>query len=868
MKIMTGNIRNLIICATFLMIIRPALAQVGINTDGSAPAGSAMLDVKSTTRGLLPPRMTTALRDAIALPAIGLVIFNTDCNDLQYYNGIHWVPGGSSGGVFTPGAITGNASPCANSAGNVYSIAAVSGATGYNWSVPPGASVTAGQGTTAITVTFGTTSGMIYVSAYNSCNKSNVNGISVNVVPIAPVSVSISASQNPVCDYFTVYFTATPVNGGSLPSYQWKSNGVNISGATSATMSRTPTNNESITCVLTSSAACATGSPATSNTLVMTTTPWLESSVTISASMNAVYPGTQVTFTATAVNGGSNPVFQWAVNGVSVATTNSTYTYVPSNNDNIFCSLLSSYPCIINSTAYAYFNPIVYTTGAPCPGTPTVVLNGKTYNTVHIGTQCWLRENLNTGTMIPGSQAPANNGIVEKYCFNNYEPNCNVSGALYKWDEMMQYVTTGDAQGICPAEWHIPSDNGWQVLTTYLGGISVAGGPMKEAGTVHWATPNTGATNSSGFSALPSGYLWAGSFNNYNSNEYLWSSTFNPSNTANAKIRSLANTTQVVTVVDNDKTYGFSVRCLKDCSYPAAPAAGNHTAYYNQITWTWNPVAGATGYKWNTTDDYSTATDMGTGTSKVETGLACYGYYTRFVWAYNACGYSVSAPLYAQTFMCFTCGTFLTDFRDGKQYPTTLIGNQCWMAQNLNIGTRINASVGQTNNGTIEKYCYNDLESNCNIYGALYQWDEWMNYTSQSTANPSGRPGICPDGWHVPSDAEWCQMTTYLDPTVLCIEWGYTGTDAGGKLKETGTVHWASPNTGATNTSGFTGLSGGGYLPDLLYTWLSTRAEFWTASQAVSPTDSYYFQLTGNDQRISRSYHTKASAFSGRCVKD
>jgi len=98
----------------------------------------------------------------------------------------------------------------------------------------------------------------------------------------------------------------------------------------------------------------------------------------------------------------------------------------------------------------------------------------------------------------------------------------------------------------------------------------------------------------------------------------------------------------------------------------------------------------------------------------------------------------------------FFCGQTLSDPRDGKNYATVQIGTQCWMAQNLNVGTRIDGTATQANNGTIEKYCYSDNDANCTTYGGLYQWDEMMQYTTTQ-----GVQGICPTGWHLPVDAEW-----------------------------------------------------------------------------------------------------------------
>jgi uncharacterized protein (TIGR02145 family) len=175
-----------------------------------------------------------------------------------------------------------------------------------------------------------------------------------------------------------------------------------------------------------------------------------------------------------------------------------------------------------NSTYTFDFSPAANS----CPGNPTVTYGGQVYHTVQIGTQCWFRENLNIGTRINGSQDQTNNGIIEKYCYGDNEANCNTYGGLYQWDELMQYVSTEGAKGLCPDGWHIPTDAEWSTLTTYLGGESVAGGKMKEAGTSHWASPNAGATNSSGFTALPGGSrYYGGNFVNLTYNAYFWSSS-------------------------------------------------------------------------------------------------------------------------------------------------------------------------------------------------------------------------------------------------------------------------------------------------------------------------------------------------------
>lgn len=167
------------------------------------------------------------------------------------------------------------------------------------------------------------------------------------------------------------------------------------------------------------------------------------------------------------------------------------------------------HPYVFNTSDYKWkrvaFDATTITPDFVC-GYPMVdTRDGQVYNTVEIGNQCWMAENLNIGTMINGANNQANNGIIEKYCYDNNSSNCNTYGGLYQWNEMMQYVTTPGAKGICPNGWHIPEYSEVIALSNYLGGNFIAGGKLKEAGTIHWNPPNTSATNESGYTALPEG---------------------------------------------------------------------------------------------------------------------------------------------------------------------------------------------------------------------------------------------------------------------------------------------------------------------------------------------------------------------------
>jgi uncharacterized protein (TIGR02145 family) len=238
-------------------------------------------------------------------------------------------------------------------------------------------------------------------------------------------------------------------------------------------------------------------------------------------------------------------------------------------------------------------------------------------------------------------------------------------------------------------------------------------------------------------------------------------------------------------------------------------------------------------------------------------------YYIR-AYATNSNGTGYGSSVSFTTLQSITYGSF-TDPRDGNVYQTVIIGNQEWMAENL----KYLPSVAGSNTGsetTPYYYVYgyegtnvNNAQATANYstYGVLYNWPAAMNLQASSNTNPSGVQGVCPTGWHLPSDDEWTELTNYLDGTSV----------AGAKLKETGTTHWISPNTGATNETGFTALPGGGRGDDQVFGYYRSYGYWWSA------TEKYTFSAWNRVMHhgtiiVYRSSPNKQVGFSVRCLKD
>lgn len=216
-------------------------------------------------------------------------------------------------------------------------------------------------------------------------------------------------------------------------------------------------------------------------------------------------------------------------------------------------------------------------------------------------------------------------------------------------------------------------------------------------------------------------------------------------------------------------------------------------------------------------------------------------------------------------------GTPTVTDTDGNVYNTVLIGNQCWMNENLN-------TTKDAAGSPITRYCYSDNLNNCDLYGGLYNWPTLMNGASGSNSNPSGVQGICPTGWHVPSDAEWTQLVDYF------VAQGFLNdihdpNGAGNALKSCRQVN--SPLGGDCNTTmhprwdshnihhgfdvfGFSGLPGG-INPNGFYAYLGYSGYWWSSTETGG---IYYRSLSLERGSLHRGDYTPSYRLSVRCLKD
>jgi len=552
-----------------------------------------------------------------------------------------------------------------------------------------------------------------------SNNPATSNAITMTVNPLLPVSMNVTPSQNPVCAGTSVTFTATPTNGGTLPSYQWKVNGTGV-GTNSATYTYTPINGDIITCVLTSNAVCPTGNPATSNSITMIVNPYLAVSNSISASSNPFCLGNSVTFTATPTNGGALPSYQWKINGVISGTNSNTFTYTPANNDVVTCDLTSNIACPVSNPVTSNSITMTENTGLPA------------------------------GVSISASANPFCPGALVSFTATATNGGANPS---YQWK------VNGVNAGTNSSTYSYHPNNGDSVRCVMTSNLScVTGNPA-------------GSTD-----IIMSGTL---------APQVTFTSCFDTVTNLNAKPIKLKGG------IPLGGTYsGPGVNSLTGIFTPSIAGTGTKT-----ITYTYTNAA--------------------------------------------LCSANKNLHIIVQPTAVFACGNTLTDIRDTKTYATVQIGTQCWMAANLNYGNVLISTQDQRDNCLFEKYCYNDNPANCTNLGALYQWDELMQYD-----NTPAIQGFCPPGWHIPSENDWNTLfANYINN-------GF----AGNPLKYSG-------------YSGFNALLSGENYFNKSWKYSGFATFFWS-STSHSPTQAWAHGMNEEDPSVSLYPASRSNAFSVRCVHD
>jgi uncharacterized protein (TIGR02145 family)/uncharacterized repeat protein (TIGR02059 family) len=532
-------------------------------------------------------------------------------------------------------------------------------------------------------------------------------------------------------------------------------------------------------------------------------------------------------------------------------------------------------------------------------------VEGHTYKTIQIGTQTWMAENLKTAKYNDGSTIPNVTGSNEwgnlvVYSGSSYEATgafCWYNNDAVNYDKdygKLYNFGAVESNKLCPTGWHVPKSSEWRTLVNpYIpynpyDPSDVAGNELMEIGTNHWT--QVLGTNETGFTALPGGQRSASEFYSIGAKGYYWTSNsawgsygtsayFYPIPFGGGFGQTPSST--FLSMVD-----GLSVRCLKDkplssittieaseVTYNAALSGGiipdeggaEATVINRGVCWSTNPNP--------TISDNHTSNGTGSGYfgSRLESLSQNTQYYIR-AFAINTLGTVIYGNEFSFTTLIIEPIVFnpgssygtITDI-DGNTYKTILIGTQTWMAENLKT-TKYNDNIPISNvtdnsawaNLSTGAFCwyFNNASMFKPVYGALYNW----------YATTNGK--LCPSGWHVPSDSEWHTLVLTLDAAGQNIL-GTESTIAGGKLKETGTRHWQSPNTGATNERGFTAVPGGlrvasgefhqGYIDGYAYYWTTTD---------LNSANAYEREIFYNVPFLYRSSGSKVVGSSVRCLKD
>ena len=492
-----------------------------------------------------------------------------------------------------------------------------------------------------------------------------------------------------------------------------------------------------------------------------------------------------------------------------------------------------------NLAGTAYGAQLTFTTdsqGQACPGTPTVTdVDGNTYHTIKIGDQCWMKENLRTTKFPNGTSIALGNDTSSvtayRYYPNNNSSNVSTYGYLYNWKAVMNGQGSSTAnpsgrQGICPTGWHVPSHAEWQQLESFVN-------------------------------------------NQYSSN----------TSTLNTYAKVLAATSEWGTDASlNSTAPGHDQSTNNATGFSAYPAGRFYVSYSNFSSrasfWSASSTGNTYYYEFDITKNSTIAYNQGGGfTSQYALSIRCVK---------NDDSYTPEQQMDAQP--CPYMHT-MKDY-DGNVYNTVQIGTQCWMKENLKTthfynGTAI-ALGSLTSTSVAYRYNPNNDSNRVAAYGYLYNWTAVMNGGSSSNNVPSGRQGICPLGWHVPSDAEWTILTDYVSG----VSAYKCNSDANSIAKALASTTGWSISTGTChvgNNQSINNVTGFGALPAGLWggggeAYFGSEALFWSATE-VSTVNTYawYRGLSYDSYQISRNTSNsdgtanvkyKARGYSIRCLRD
>jgi uncharacterized protein (TIGR02145 family) len=477
--------------------------------------------------------------------------------------------------------------------------------------------------------------------------------------------------------------------------------------------------------------------------------------------------------------------------------------------------------------------------------------DGNVYNTVGIGSQCWMAENLRTTHYSDGTEIPAGDRTSST---SPYYYDCSITdvplavrGYLYNWPAAMHGASSSSAnpsgvQGICPAGWHLPSHAEWTQLIDYVGSQSQyvcdnnpANVAKALAGTTGWLNASItcavgndqSANNATGFGAYPSGDYLAGGCGYSTLYADFWSTTEEAD--GDVFYCRLNRGAPDVTLSAYYKERGYSVRCIRN--------TGGDSDMSQQII--------------------EMQSQMAELQAKVDSLSDIV----------DECG-CLSA---------FHCGTSTISDFDGNAYSTVKLGGQCWTAENLRTTHYSNGDpidLGTTTS-TTTPYRYNPASDSTNVgtYGYLYNWAAVMNGATSSEANPSGVQGICPTGWHVPSNAEWTELETFVSSQDQYVCYYQNLPNIGKALasttgwnNSTSTACGVGTTQSTNNATGFNARPAGNYYASG-GNGFGYYANFWTTTN-VTNSEAHSYNLSYTSPSLNHSNSGEASGFSVRCVRD